>query len=94
MNHSKILAEFRILAKEYANQCYLVSEENYPEENEEKGLEKLETAFTSAYAEGKKDALKKVLDILPKEVIEIDDFSSWNAYRLAAREIIEKLIEE
>src|ERR1035437_2214558 len=51
-------------------------------------------AYDIGYKDGGHDALKKVLDILPKEVIEIDDFSSWNAYRLAAREIIKKLIEE
>ena len=96
MDNSKILAEFRILAKEYANQCYLVSEENYPEENEEKGLEKLETAFTSAYAEGKKDALKKVLESLPEEkLLHFHEYDKgWNAYHLAAREIIKKLIKE
>jgi len=61
----------------------------------------------SAYKEGKKDALKKVLESLPEDeetslsklpenidVVDIGQRHGWDDYRLAAREIIKKLIEE
>ena len=89
MNHSKILAETIELAMQNATENGFAYNRHIHEDL-------VKTALDSAYAEGKKDALKKVLESLPEEkLLHFHEYDKgWNAYHLAAREIIKKLIEE
>lgn len=62
-------------------------------------------SYPSSYDQGYQDALKKVLESLPNSRYTIENdtdllnggnehLKDWNAYRLAAREIIKKLIKD